>query len=616
MRPVGGRLVVPVCLVLLAGSTGGASGATANAPAAERAAAGDDMASVAAAQPCPRPGVGTELTQPEDLQSVDGRLEVRLSILDYRTPEGVARYCYLTPDGHEAPTLRVHPGDRVILHLTNRLRVLEPDGAGRTQRLPAMSMSMAMPMPAAASAVGRERARDQPCASAPSSATATNLHFHGLTLAPHCHADDVLHTAIAPGALFTYDFYVPENEPPGLYWYHPHIHGFTNPQVMGGAAGALIVEGLERSIPEVAGLAEQVLVIRDLPLMHPDAPPSTAEPVVPKPTLDPDGDIANNNTGFGQPARDLSVNFVPVPYPDYIPARLRMRPGEKQLWRVLNAASITYVHLALLVDRLPQSLGVVAIDGVPVNFGDAAAPHVKPVDHLVIPPGGRAELIVTAPPAGHEGLLISRTVNTGQDGENVPNRALVAIATSGGAAPVLRHVPAASGPPLRPTLPWIGSVTPVRTRKLYFSERRSDPKDPQSPVVFFITEEGRPERAFDPAAPPNIVVRQGDVEDWVIENRSLELHAFHIHQLHFQLRQWYGYQVNEPFLRDTVSVPFFDNHMTAYPSVTVRMDFRDPNIVGTFMYHCHLLEHEDAGMMGTIRVEPAATSAARQPSQQ
>jgi len=57
-----------------------------------------------------------------------------------------------------------------------------------------------------------------------------------------------------------------------------------------------------------------------------------------------------------------------------------------------------------------------------------------------------------------------------------------------------------------------------------------------------------------------------------------------------------------PFLRDTVSVPFFDNHMTAYPSVRLRMDFRDPNTVGTFVYHCHLLEHEDGGMMLGVKL--------------
>ncbi len=67
---------------------------------------------------------------------------------------------------------------------------------------------------------------------------------------------------------------------------------------------------------------------------------------------------------------------------------------------------------------------------------------------------------------------------------------------------------------------------------------------------------------------------------------------------------WNGIPVNEPFLRDTVNVPYFSGKMLQYPSVRVRMDFRDPDTVGTFVYHCHLLEHEDAGMMGVIRVEP------------
>jgi FtsP/CotA-like multicopper oxidase with cupredoxin domain len=353
-------------------------------------------------------------------------------------------------------------------------------------------------------------------------------------------------------------------------------------------------------------LPERVLVIRDLNLMNPDAPPSSAEPVVPKPILDPDGDIANNNTGYGTPARDLSVNFVPVPYPDYTPARIILKPKQRQLWRVLNAAAITYVHLTLLYDHVPQDLGVVAIDGVAVDFGDANAPHVKKVDHVVIPPGSRAEFIVEAPPAGVHGLLITRTINTGPDGENDPNRALASVEADEHAPELRSRLPAHGEPLPRPALPWVGDATPVRTRKLFFSERRSDPANPTSPTLFFLTQDGATPKVFDPASPmPDIVVRQGDVEDWIIENRSLELHAFHIHQLHFQLREFYGYQVNEPFLRDTVSVPFFDNLMTAYPSVRVRMDFRDPNTVGTFVYHCHLLEHEDGGMMGTIRVEPA-----------
>jgi FtsP/CotA-like multicopper oxidase with cupredoxin domain len=328
--------------------------------------------------------------------------------------------------------------------------------------------------------------------------------------------------------------------------------------------------------------------------------------VGPKPTLDPDGDVANNNTGFGKPARDLSVNFVPAPYPDYTPAKITLKPKERQLWRVLNASAITYVHLTLLYDKSPQSLGVVAIDGVPVNQGDARAPRVKSVDHLVVPPGGRAEFIMDGPPAGTKGLLISRAINTGPDGENDPNRALASVEASVSAPEPRARLPAVSVPLPPPVVPWVGSVTPVRTRKLFFSERRSDPTNRMSPTLFFITVDGEEPAVFDPSSPlPNIVVKQGDVEDWIIENRSLELHDFHIHQIHFQLREWFGYEVDEPFLRDTVSVPFFDNHMTAYPSIRVRMDFRDPSSVGTFVYHCHLLEHEDGGMMGTIRVERA-----------
>jgi FtsP/CotA-like multicopper oxidase with cupredoxin domain len=155
---------------------------------------------------------------------------------------------------------------------------------------------------------------------------------------------------------------------------------------------------------------------------------------------------------------------------------------------------------------------------------------------------------------------------------------------------------------------------------LYFSEKLEDPQNPLSATTFYLTVEGQTPAAFDPnSAEPNIVVKQGDVEDWIIENRSNELHDFHIHQLHFMLVDWSGVPVNEPFLRDTVNVPFYVNKMLQYPSVRLRMDFRDPNTIGTFVYHCHLLEHEDGGMMGLIRVEPADTkkapvSSASQPS--
>jgi hypothetical protein len=94
-----------------------------------------------------------------------------------------------------------------------------------------------------------------------------------------------------------------------------------------------------------------------------------------------------------------------------------------------------------------------------------------------------------------------------------------------------------------------------------------------------------------------------------VENRAQEDHIFHIHQLHFQVLEVDGQPVNDPAIRDTVDIPYW-NGSGAYPSVRVRMDFRDPNVVGTFVYHCHILEHEDGGMMGEIQVLPSSGLAA------
>ncbi len=551
---------------------------------------------------CPRPAPGGVVPEPRDLRSHDGVLKLDLSIYNVQEKDGTVRYCYLLPDGTESPTLRLHPGDLLILHLTDRLTKVAAAIPGvRPMRGPGMtgqSMPMTMPMQGDSS---------DPCTRGAMTDVATNLHFHGLTVPPVCHEDDVLNTSIVPGdPPFEYRFRIPENEPPGLYWYHPHIHGFSEVEVLGGASGALIIEGIERSNPALAGLPERVLVIRDQDLIHPNAPPSRSEPVVPKLFIDRDGDTANNGTGFGRPAKDLSVNFVPVPYPDYPPARIAMRPGERQLWRVLNASAITYLNLAVLFRRAPQRLGIVAIDGVPLRYGGSPAPPIVWVDHIGLPPGGRAEFVIDGPPLGVPGLLVTRTVDTGPGGENDPNRALATVIAASDAPEPQSKLPSDAKPLPPPALPWLGDVTPVRVRKLYFSEKLQNPNDPTSATEFYLTVDGQTPQAFNPhSTMPNIVVQQGDVEDWIIENRSAELHAFHIHQLHFELVDWLGVPVHEPFLRDTVNVPYFNGRMLTYPSVRLRMDFRDPNIVGTFVYHCHVLDHEDGGMMGTIRVEPA-----------
>ena len=545
-----------------------------------------------AQDPCARAAPGSLVPEPRDIRSDHGVLKVDLSVHDFRETDGTTRYCYVMPDGSVAPTLRLHPGDLLVLHLKNELVNTDPAQA----KAHVHEHSHASTTKSA-----------DPCTSGAMTAVSTNLHFHGLTVPPVCHQDDVLKTSIQPSdPPFEYRFQIPADEPPGLYWYHPHIHGFSSKQVTGGASGALIIEGLERANAEVAGLPERVLVIRDQDLVNPDSPPSKSEPVVPKMLIDRDGDSANNGTGFGKPARDLSVNFVPVPYPEYPPALIKMKPGERQLWRVLNASSITYLNLAVLFGHTPQQLGLVAIDGVPMNAPAGRSPPLTWVNHIGVPPGARVEFVMTGPPAGVPGLFVTRTVDTGLGGENDPNRALASIVAADDATELQSKLPASATPLPAPTLPWLGDVSPVRVRKFYFSEKLENPKDPNSATTFYITEDGQTPTPFDPqATAPNVVVQQGDVEDWIIENRSTELHAFHIHQIHFMLMDWTGMPVNEPFLRDTVNVPYYSDRMLQYPSVRLRMDFRDPNTVGTFVYHCHLLEHEDGGMMGTIRVEPA-----------
>ncbi len=526
-------------------------------------------------------------------------MKVDLTIHNHVEADGSTRYCYIDGQGNQAPNLRLNPGDLLILRLKNNLTESGPTAA------PANHLHAHMND---AHMSGKENEDD--CAAGSMTSASTNLHFHGLTIPPVCHQDDVLKTSIGPNdPPFEYRFRIPANEPPGLYWYHPHIHGFTKAQVLGGASGALIVEGIERANKEVAGLPERVLVIRDQDLVNPNAAPSKSEPRLPPMLLDHDGDAVNTGTGFGRPAKDLSINFVPVPYPDYPPAVIKMRPGERQLWRVLNASAITYLNLEVLFNRVPQQLGLVALDGVPLNENGTLGDLVDSQTHLGVPPGARVEFILTGPPLGGTGLLVTRSVDTGPGGENDPNRAIAAISVSEDAPEPRSRLIASPERLPSPGLPWLGNVTPERTRRLYFSERLLDPNNPNSATEFYITVDGQTPAPFDPhSAMPNIVAKQGTVEDWIIENRSNELHAFHIHQMHFMLLDYLGKPVNEPFLRDTVNVPYNTGKALTYPSIRLRMDFRDPNTVGTFVYHCHLLEHEDGGMMGLIRVDPAETA--------
>jgi FtsP/CotA-like multicopper oxidase with cupredoxin domain len=164
-------------------------------------------------------------------------------------------------------------------------------------------------------------------------------------------------------------------------------------------------------------------------------------------------------------------------------------------------------------------------------------------------------------------------------------------------------IPAVSGTPTPARFGGLASIVPNTTRSLYLDEKTFiDVKNPfvEAFTEFFITVDGQQEVLFNPNNPPAIITQQGAVEDWTIANHTMETHMFHMHQIHFLVLAINGVAVPDGQYLDTIQVPYWTG-TGPYPSVTLRMDFRGAT-VGDFVYHCHILAHEDGGMMATIRV--------------
>jgi FtsP/CotA-like multicopper oxidase with cupredoxin domain len=552
--------------------------------------------STQAVQACTRAAEGSDVSEPTDLRGKNGVLKVSIVVRNSLDANGHMRYCYVDSNGKQAPTLRTQPGDTLVVALKNEIS-LPPATAADGSRTHDV-MKHAAPR------------KHDPCMGGEMNPAATNFHFHGLAIPPVCHEDETIKTLIEPGDLpFEYRVHIPKTQTPGLFWYHPHVHGFTEDQMLGGASGAIIVEGMERVVPRVAGLHERVLIVRDERM--PDA--SAAEKLDPK-----------------RPTKQISINNILVPYPKYPTPVIKMKPLERQFWRVLNASADTYLDLGIEYGGKRQSFDVVALDGVPLKYGEPGAENYAPqATHIFLPPASRAEFVVTGPPPGISGHLVTNAVFRGAEDDDMPvttksrtqpalrvglddvdsARPLAAIVPSElDPAPVMQSATAAP----QPALPPLSTVRPVKKRTLYFSEKLVDPGNPNSATLFFITEEGHTPAVFDPhSSEPTITVRSGDVEDWTIENRSRESHVFHIHQLHFIVVGGRFTRWEEPTLRDTIDVPAWDG-LSKYPVLVLRMDFRDPRIVGTFPFHCHIMQHVDGGMMGTVRVEPPSTAAGLQ----
>lgn len=548
------KMKVVLQALLLCSLTFGLVDASAQSSSGSVTQSSESFSSFATVQPnaadstaCPRYAAGDTVTSPPELKSQNNKLEVTFNFKTVTTG-GITRYCFVTDTGLESPTLRVNPGDMLIIHLKNTL------GSGTATTVTDCSATMA-----------------------DMSSTSTNLHFHGVNASPGCHQDEVVHTLVPAQGTFDYSVAIPTNEPPGLYWYHPHPHGFSEGQVMGGATGALIVEGLQTVNTSLASLPEKVYVLRDQKVT------STA-----------------TSTTVTKPLNDLSINYVPITYPTETPAVISTAPAEKQLWRVLNSTADTALDLEVTVGGTPQSLQIVDVDGVPVTSSTT-------VTHYALPSGARVEFVVTTPSLGQTGQLQSLTWNTGSDGDPDPGRVIATITPSSSASTattpsVQAQIVQPAALPKTMRFAALATAAATTSRKLYFSTNSNF-------TEFYITEDGKTPAVFDMDGPPNITVQAGTVEEWTIENRSKMDHNFHIHQIHFSVDAVNGDTSKaDSTLRDTINIPHWDGTSSTFPSVTLKMDFRDLNIIGIFPYHCHILSHEDLGMMGTIQVQAQTTT--------
>src|ERR1700761_8296875 len=208
----------------------------------------------------------------------------------------------------------------------------------------------------------------------------TNLHFHGLHVSPNRPQDDVLTMMAGPRKSLDYSVVIPPYAPPGLYWYHTHPHGESNEQDLDGMSGAIVVEGIENYYPQVRRMRERVLVLRDLDIARADSAIRTH--VVQQVGIP---SVQCGSAKEQRPGRVFTVNGQLRP-------RIPISPGERQFWRIVNASPDRYADLRVTGEKLE----IVALDGMPLSYHNR---HSTPLtlDHLLLPPAGRVEAIVSGP---------------------------------------------------------------------------------------------------------------------------------------------------------------------------------------------------------------------------
>lgn len=384
----------------------------------------------------------------------------------------------------------------------------------------------------------------------------TNLHTHGLWVSPAGNSDNVLYS-LYPGHSFQHEYLIPTEHVSGTFWYHPHKHGSVERQVSNGMSGALIIEGGIDDLPAIREARERLMVLQQ---------------IQPEPNEAEAAKIVSVRQIAGSPNKTTTINGLYGP-------TLKLAPGSLERWRLIAANYHDLLHIEIRKRGTEDTIAIypIAYDGIPVR-------SVKATGRVRLAPGNRVDILVQPIDAGE--YEIYKVGDGGQFDTDPKDEVIGFLQVSG---------PAVEPPPMPVGIPKEYSHEPIKESEVTYRRK----------VLFSIISEGKEEaprfvvdnREFDPNRVDH-VIQLGAVEEWRIENDSDDMHPFHIHVNPFEV-----IDSSDPLLEpgtwlDTVPIPPAKNGVPGY----VVMRTRIQRFVGSFVLHCHILAHEDRGMMQLIEI--------------
>jgi FtsP/CotA-like multicopper oxidase with cupredoxin domain len=465
-----------------------------------------------------------------------------------------------TGDTYPAPTLKVNRGDTLRITLLNDLE----GQAFEALQIPATQVYV-----------------DGVVTQPPNlTEMPLNNHTHGLHISPNFSSDNVLLTMPA-GQGFVYEYKIDQAQPDGLYWMHPHNHMYSTEQVARGLSSMLIVGQPDSSISQLAALPERTMALQ-------------AQTVIPASGSTPQA--INGNAG-----EQLTINGLVNP-------TITARPGQTEVWNIANMTSglTTQFTLKNTTSNTFQDIVVVAQDGVAYNTPvTITAAQQAGGTFLVLGTGGRYSILVTAPAVA--GQSVSLQMNS-QNNANINNKYNVTMTASG--APV-------SSLTTPTTLTTTGFQAFVNLSTATVDENRTvtftidpNPQGNGNNSQFQINGETFPN-------PQISQPRLNDVEEWTLINNSKVPHPFHYHVNDVQVMSMFvpsntknaglvTVTTPQQWYQDVVLVPAaqVDSNGTVIIPGRVVIRIKNLDFTGSFVYHCHILAHEDRGMMSLNTVQP------------